>query len=114
MRWGYGSPTPYTGIVGSWPHRQYNSQENRFDDFDTEVVSSAINDQRFPPYHRLDLSLRWNLGTSVKWRPFFNVVNAYNRSNVFFYTYDFTGTPALRGGFTQLPIVPTVGVEVEW
>ncbi len=114
IRWGYGSPIPYTGIVGSWPHRRYNSQEHQFDNFDDEVVSSAINDQRFPPYHRLDLNLRWDLGTNVKWRPFFNVVNIYNRRNVFFYTYDFTGTPALRGGFTQLPIVPTVGVEVVW
>jgi len=114
LRWGYGSPLPYTGIIGSWPHRRYNSQENQFDDFESEVLSASINDQRFPPYHRLDASIRWELGTNVKWRPFFQVVNVYNRQNVFFYTYDFTGTPARRGGFSQLPIVPTLGVEVEW
>ena len=62
----------------------------------------------------LDASIRWELGTGVKWRPFFQVVNLYNRQNVFFYTYDFTGVPAKRSGFSQLPIVPTFGVEVEW
>ncbi len=114
VRWGYGSPLPYTAIIGSWPHREYSAQRNQFKQLEPEVLSSVINGERYPYYSRLDLSLRWDWGTRVKWRPFLQLVNAYNRQNVFIYTYDFTSSPATRAGFSQLPVLPTFGVEVEW
>ena len=115
IRFGYGSPLPYTGITSTWPHREYNTQTHSFDEFDTESVSSRINSDRYPHYSRLDLSLRWDLGGSrVRWSPFIHIVNLYNRQNVFFYTFDYTSAPATRSGFSQLPLFPSVGVEVSW
>jgi hypothetical protein len=33
---------------------------------------------------------------------------------VFTYLYDYTQNPPVRRGFSQLPFLPTVGLEVEW
>jgi hypothetical protein len=43
-----------------------------------------------------------------------NIINLYNRQNVFAYTYDFGSVPPVRSGWSQLPVVPTIGVEFEW
>ncbi len=114
-RWGFGSPLPFTGIDGQWLHREYNPEFHRFDLFEDEVISTVTNGERFPAYHRLDVSFRWEFekwgGT---WRPYFQVVNVYNRRNPFVFLFDFQESPPTRSGFSQLPLVPTFGVEVTW
>ena len=61
------------------------------------------------------LDVRWRLGgPGLQWRPYFQVANAYNRKNVFwYYDYQFSAR-ATRRGFPQVPLVPTFGVEVSW
>jgi hypothetical protein len=114
LRWSYGSPLPYSGIAGEWNHMRYSAGLGTFVYGDDEPVSLAINDRRFPSYHRLDLGLRWRLGgPGLEWRPYFQIANAYNRKNVFWYDYDF-GPPPTRTGVSQVPFVPTFGVEVSW
>jgi len=115
VRWGYGSPIPYTGITGQWLHRQYNAEMHLFEEPEDEVLSTSINGERFPHYHRLDASFRWRFEwLGGIWRPYLQVVNAYNRQNVFVYLFDYTKTPATRSGYSQLPIFPTIGIEFEW
>jgi hypothetical protein len=114
-RWGYGSPLPYTGVIGSWVHRDYNVEDHTFEDFDTESIGSTINAQRYPHYSRLDVSFRWSFRMlGGRWQPYLNVLNVYNRRNVFFYTFDYEDVPATRGGYSQLPVLPTLGVEIAW
>ena len=115
VRWGYGSPLPYTGIVGEWFHREYNAVTHSFDRFEIEPLSSTVNGARFPYYSRLDLGLRWQFERfGGIWRPYLLLVNAYNRRNVFQYTFDFASAPPARSGTSQLPFLPTVGLEFEW
>ena len=113
VRWGFGSPLPYTDFVGEWRHREYNATIHAFEDFDEEPIAAAQrNRSRYPSYNRLDLSFRWEV---KKWggvlRPYFQVVNAYNRRNVFVYMYDYDDSPATRTGISQLPLLPSFGLE---
>ena len=114
-RFGYGSGLPYTGIVGEWLHRHYNSELGGFDWYRQESLSTEINGERFPYYARLDLGLRWQV---EKWggvlKPYVQVVNAFNRSNVWVYAFDYNRAPPRRTGLSQLPFFPSVGVEFEW
>ena len=115
VRWGYGSPLPFTSFTGEWNHRRYSAINNTFIDANLEPIGSALNAERYPSYSRLDISLKWS---SRKWggtlRPYLNIVNAYNRRNVFLYFFDFDNSPVTRTGVSQLPFVPTFGLEFEW
>lgn len=115
VRFGYGSGLPYTGIVGEWLHRDYNSELGGFDWYRLESLSTEINGERFPYYARVDVGLRWRL---AKWggvlKPYLQVVNAFNRANVWVYAFDYNRVPPRRTGLTQLPFFPSVGVEFEW
>ncbi len=115
VRWGFGSPIPFTGIVGEFNHREYSAFANGFVSSQPEPIGSALNAERYPSYSRLDLSFRW---PTRKWggtlTPFVNLLNAYNRQNVFLYFFDFTESPVTRTGISQLPLLPTVGVEFRW
>lgn len=113
IRWGFGSPLPYTDFIGEWRHREYNATLHAFEDFEEEPIAAAQrNRSRYPSYNRLDLSFRWEVN---KWggvlRPYFQIVNAYNRSNIFVYVYDYDDSPATRTGISQLPVFPSFGLE---
>jgi hypothetical protein len=115
IRWGFGSSLPYTGITGQWLHREYNAELHAFDWYEDEVVSSTLYGERFPHYSRLDIGFRWEVEKwGATWRPYLQLVNAYNRANVWVYSFDYDHAPPTRTGFSQLPILPTIGVEFEW
>jgi hypothetical protein len=115
VRWGYGSGLPYTGMVGQWQHRQYNAELHLFELPQEEVIGRTINGERYPYYSRLDVGMRWQFHwLGGLWQPFLNIVNLYNRRNVFAYTFDYDSVPPVRSGWSQLPVVPTIGVEFEW
>jgi hypothetical protein len=48
------------------------------------------------------------------WRPYLQLINAYNRRNVWVYTFNYDRSPPTRTGLSQLPMLPTIGVEFEW
>lgn len=115
VRWGYGSPLPYTGFVGEWDHRQYNAERHVWEDEAREPIGATINAERFPPYNRLDVSLRWDFTKwGIRWEPYLQVANVYNRRNVFLYFFDYGDAPPTRTGVSQLPLLPTFGVEFSW
>jgi len=116
LRWGYGSPLPYTPFVGQWQHRTYNPATHSFVDANEEpVASTLLNINRFPAYSRLDISFRWDTGAfGGRLRPYLNLINAYNKKNVFFYVFDFTSSPSTRQAVSQLPLLPSFGVEFQF
>jgi len=112
VRFGYGSPLPYTPIVGQWLHREYNAELHAFDMFENEVVGGARNGERFPFYSRIDVLFRWEFDKwGGTWRPFFQIINVFNRSNVWVYSFQYNRSPPTRTGLSQLPFFPTFGVE---
>ncbi|MFQ6045421.1 MAG: TonB-dependent receptor plug domain-containing protein [Gemmatimonadales bacterium] len=116
VRWGYGSPLPYTPFVGEWRHRFYRASSHTLGDYEQEPIASPLlNSARYPYYGRFDVSLRWDvhaLGGVL--RPYVQMVNVLNRKNVFLYTFDYTRTPATRSAVSQLPLLPSVGLEFEF
>jgi hypothetical protein len=114
-RFGYGSPIPYTALTGEWIHRFYDPGRNTWIGASTEPYRSARNAVRYPAYSRLDISAQWEFGwLGARWHPTLSLLNAYARTNVFVYFYDYDQNPPLRRGFTQFPFLPTVGIDVEF
>ncbi|HEY0154858.1 MAG TPA: TonB-dependent receptor [Longimicrobium sp.] len=76
------------------------------------VVPGRRNQERYPAYHRLDVTLRRRYERS--WgtlTPYVQVLNTYNQRNVLFYFYNYSDTPATRSGISMFPVLPTIGVE---
>jgi hypothetical protein len=112
VRFGFGSPLPYTGFIGEWDHRFYDAANHRFSGYETEPISATINGQRYPTYTRLDVSFRWQFEKwGGQWEPFVQLANVYNRKNPFVYVFDYGASPATRTGVSQIPLLPTFGVE---
>jgi len=116
LRWGYGSPLPYSQIVGQWEHRDYWVDANGFLENGVEQIADPqLNGRRYPHYSRLDLGFRWETGLfGGVARPFLQFINLYNRRNVFFYNFDYTESPASREPIPQAPFIPSFGVEFEF
>ncbi|HKO19788.1 MAG TPA: hypothetical protein VJU82_12965, partial [Acidobacteriaceae bacterium] len=120
-RWTYGSGVPYSRPVGStmvWETNLfgggYRTPLPTSDDPDlpTWIVPGQRNAQRYPAYHRLDLTLR--RPTKRRWgtfTPYVQVLNAYNRRNVLFYFYRYDRNPPTRSGVSMFPVLPAIGVE---
>jgi hypothetical protein len=76
------------------------------------VVPGRRNEERYPAYHRLDVTLRRTF--TPRWgtlTPYLQVLNTYNRRNVLFYFYNYVDTPATRSGISMFPVLPTIGIE---
>jgi hypothetical protein len=112
VRLGIGSPLPYTGFIGEWDHRLYDATTHRFHEYDKEPISATINGQRYPTYTRLDVSFRWRFEKwGGEWQPYVQVANVINRKNPFVYVFDYDAAPPTRTGVSQIPLLPTFGVE---
>ena len=113
VRFGYGSGLPFTPFVGEWSHRYYYAADHSLNDYDREPIASpTLNSGRYPYYGRIDISFWWEtrkLGGIL--RPYVQLVNMLNRKNVFLYTYDYTSVPATRSAVSQLPLLPSIGME---
>ncbi len=123
LRFNFGTGLPYTRPLGAYAAFNYQLVDRRLvpqhwgddDELRKAVILGARNAERYPAYHRLDLSLRreyqrsWGTAT-----PFLDLLNAYDRRNVLFYFYDYAGDPPVRAGISMLPIIPTLGVEMRF
>ncbi len=118
-RFGYGSGTPYTHIVGEVARRVYDPSRDRWGTGDPQIFVEPLggprNGARYPATHRLDLDasreFRVRGGTVA---PYLSVVNAYNAKNIFIYLYDYSTDRPTRRAISQFPIVPSLGVRVDF
>ena len=118
-RFAFGSGTPYTPIAGQLRQVEYDPLSGEFgngaDRGDLVPVGGDRNGRRLPNYHRLDLGIsRVVRHREVTLIPSLQVVNVYNRHNVFRYSYDYTDAPPTRKAVSQLPLLPTLGLTVEF
>ena len=114
-RFGYGSAIPYTALTGEWIHRFYDPGRNTWVGATVEPYRGARNTARYPAYSRLDIAAQWEFSwKGARWKPTLSLLNAYARTNVFVYFYDYDQSPPVRRGFTQFPFIPTVGLDVEF
>ncbi len=121
LRWNFGSGLPFTRAVGSYAFYsprlvdggRLTFGEGGIDDF--AVLVGPRNGERYPAYHRMDVSFRKPMkkswGTLV---PYLDILNLYNRRNVLFYFYDYEMNPAERTGVSMFPMLPTIGVEISF
>ena len=114
---GVASGTPYTGWSGVMNRYRYDPVRNVWGELRTgeEIVRGERNAERFPFYWRLDLTGegRFTVGGATL-RPYLNIVNVFNRKNVFLYTFDGDQDPPVIDGVSQFPLLPSVGLRVEW
>ncbi len=126
-RWNFGSGLPYTRPIAQHfafvidPRTGLIDRQSGggSDPDDNGIPAVAVlgprNADRYPAYHRLDLTVRrpfvrgWGGYT-----PYFQLLNAYNRRNVLFYFFDYDRTPPVRSGFSMFPMLPALGVEVSF
>ena len=125
LRLNVGSGTPYTRPGGSYAYYQprFLNDGGRLawsgvDEEEDEEAGYAVlledrNSDRYPIYHRLDVSFRrafeksWGTIT-----PTIDLLNVYNRRNPLFYFFEYDRDPAVRSGVSMFPLLPTFGVEV--
>ncbi len=122
LRWNFGSPLPYTRPVAQYYAWTYSPLQRRLQPMNQAgdgpplyVWLGERNAERYPAYHRLDLSLRRTFQRSWgEWTPYLQVLNAYNRRNVLWYYYNYDQAPPTRSGLSMFPILPAIGVEMSF
>ena len=119
LRFNFGTGLPYTRPIGSYLLFGYEIETGKkIHDLHPDSAVLAVllgnrNAERYPNYHRLDLSVRKTF--TKKWgtiTPHLDVLNVYNRKNVLFYFYQYDKDPPVRSGISMFPFLPTIGLEV--
>jgi hypothetical protein len=113
-----GTGLPYTRPLGGYVYYDYGVVDGvrrphlHGEDAATGVLLGERNAERYPPYQRVDASMRrsgdWRGGT-LTW--YVEVLNLLNRRNVLFYFYEYDRDPPVRSGISMFPLLPTLGVE---
>lgn len=105
----HGSGQPTTLATGRYTVRDINGREYAV------VLDGEKNASRLPDYHRLDIGFTWHRqfrGWSLD--PEIQIINVYNRKNVYVRSYDMTENPATFQDVTMLPFLPTIGVTAHF
>jgi outer membrane receptor protein involved in Fe transport len=129
--WRYGSNFPYTeprgvkprivlvdsldengNLISRKPKIATDLSGNVILNYDFGGIPDYFN-ARKPPYHRLDVRLTWyRRFWGIDWAFYLDVINVYNRKNVFHYDFhiDKDGRIVKRE-MQLLPILPTIGIS---
>ena len=110
VRWEYGSGFPFTRIEGFFNSVNVGSSNTDFlnEEGDVQILFDEPFEGVLPSYNRLDVTLERRIET-----PRFvgtvqlGLLNAYDRSNVFY--FDLFATRRVD----QLPLVPMIGIKAE-
>lgn len=107
----YGSGLPYTPVPGKYTHFEW--------DLDQNMLRSALYDRlgaknsaRYANYFRTDVSVRRQGHLfGMEATPYLQIINLFNRDNVFFYFWDHDSNPSRLTTIHMFPFVPTLGVD---
>ncbi|WP_412068718.1 TonB-dependent receptor [Rubrivirga sp. IMCC43871] len=79
------------------------------------LVSNGLNTARLTPYHRVDVgATKRGAWSFADYELQLQLVNVYNRRNLWFVTYDFDANPVEVGEVRQLPILPNVSLSLSF
>jgi hypothetical protein len=111
--WVYATGQAYTYATGRYA--AFDEPFSSVEQNDLLVVEN-VNARRLPPYHRLDISFSrtgtfFGLG-EAELR--LQVINAYNRKNVWFTQIDFEENPITRSDITLLPVIPAISYTIKF
>ena len=111
LRWNMGSGFPFSQTQGFYEYLNFSGglgTDPATENGNLGILYGPINEGRLPYYHRLDVSIQksFEVGKNGKIEATASVINAYNRSNVF-YVDRITNERV-----NQLPILPAVGVNM--
>ncbi|HEY4613165.1 MAG TPA: hypothetical protein VII11_09300, partial [Bacteroidota bacterium] len=113
VRWEFGSGLPYTQTIGFYDKLQLGNGYP--DPFYTETgvpqtLFGPKNAVRLPTYHRMDVSIayQFEMLSSVRWSVGVNLMNVYNRKNIFYFERS-TGQRVNMLGF-----FPTANLSLEF
>jgi hypothetical protein len=104
LRFRLASGNPYSPVIGA----SYDAVND-----DYTPTFGRTNAKRMPLFHQLDLRIdkKW------QWRylaltAYLDVQNVYNAKNVEFYVYSYNYCQ--RGAVNSLPIIPSIGMKLEY
>ena len=118
-RYGLATGNPYTALIGRYDMPIYDPLGNDYGDADVSGRDASArgdrNAERYPLYQRIDLSVErsYTAGRATI-RPYLSVVNVTNRRNVFAYDFDYYADPPTAKALSQFPLLPTLGLKVEF
>ena len=98
LKWTYHTGSPYTPVVGT---------NGTYPDGRVRPLYGAVNSERVPDYHRLDL--RVDAQFMPRFSAYAELINAYARKNVSGYSY--SADYSTREEVRQLPLLPSVGLK---
>ena len=103
-----------TGQAYSTPSGRYQVVDLPFQDPALDgLYVNGLNTSRLPPYHRVDVgATKRGRIRAVDYELQLQLVNVYNRRNLWFVTYDFSEDPVEVGEVRQLPILPNVSLSL--
>ncbi len=108
--WGYATGQAYTEPL-------YRVQyDDPFSNPWEEIGVGKVNASRLPAYHRADVGVT-KLGRFFGVADYelqMQVINVYNRRNVWFYQYDTDENPAVREDVQMLPTIPNVSLTLSF
>lgn len=115
LRWSLGSGFPFTQTQAYFEKLDFQGNGAQTDIATQNgglglILADELNGGRLPYYHRLDLSFkrRWLLDNRILFEGSFNIINTYNRRNIFYFD---------RIAFEpvyQLPVLPTLGLTIKY
>ena len=113
IRWNLGSGFPFRSNKGIYP--QISFEDGLDTDYtsvneDIGILYSDINDKRLPPYHRLDVNLKYiaNFTETMNLELNLGVTNLYNRGNIFYVDR------ITKERINQLPVMPSFGASLNF
>jgi len=106
--WVYATGQAYTQVLG-----RYALLDDPFgaSEFNNAFTVGKVNASRLPSYHRMDFSAQrtgslFGMQTLLQ----LQIINVYNRRNVWFQNFDFDENPVQQTDVTLLPIIPAISI----
>ena len=110
--WVYATGQAYTKVLG-----RYALLDDPFgaSEFNNAFTVGKVNASRLPSYHRMDFSAQrtgslFGIQTLLQ----LQIINVYNRRNVWFQNFDFDENPVEQTDVTLLPIIPAISITFNY
>ncbi len=109
--WIFATGKPYTAPLTSYTINDYSGSPRTF------LTISEKNGMRMPAYHRLDVSVLYDL-IKIDSRKVgsigFSMFNAYNRGNIWYQQYNIVNNQVVTSNVNYLGMTPNITLSLKW